>query len=575
MPVPMDVILVQAVDDWLQINPQGKMSGSSGPIPDRPKIKSNIVDQTRLIIDAQNALLPKGDRIKPPNKLENIQIARIIYKVERVERISCSETKHEDELDLLGVYQESGENEGTYDASNTALNQLIAEYNCMAGERDEDAVRHYLKRDLKAKMRCMNPDLIPVNNGIFDYKNKVLLPFSPDKIFLTKSSVDYNPNAQNITIRNPKDGTTWDLESWVAGLSDDPEIVNLLWEILGAINRPFVSWDKSAWFYSAEGCSGKGTFCELLRNLRGKDNYASISLEQFSQRFHLEPLVHASAVICDENDVGTFIDKSANLKAAITNDALLIDRKFKDPITFQFYGLVVQCLNEYPRIKDTSDSFYRRQLFIPFDKCFTGKERKYIKDDYLSRKEVLEYVMFKTLNMNYYELSEPKACQLALRDVKNANDPVREFVDDILPQCRWDLLPFTFLFPLYEKWYKETNPSGMCLGRNKFILQLYNVIQKNPDWECKNKKSPIPTKNLMDGPEPLILKYGLTEWMNPNYRGTDPHNICMPALYKEYRGLVRRVPRNTQSPGYVVAGNEPFSEPHPLTENSYRQNSVD
>lgn len=389
MSAPMDVILIQAVDEWLQANPQGKMNGT---IPDRPKIKSEILERTKLIISAQNLLLPKGDRTKAPNKLENIQIARIIKLVELVERISCSETSHEDELDLLGVYQESGENEGTYDASNTALNQLIAAYNYMAGERDEAAIRHYLKRDLDAKMRCMDPDLIPVNNGIFDYKNKVLLPFSPDKIFLTKSNVDYNPNAKNITIHNPDDGTDWAVESWVSGLSDDPEIVALLWEILGAINRPFISWDKSAWFYSAEGCSGKGTFCELLRNLRGKDNYASISLEQFSKRFHLEPLVHASAVICDENDVGTFIDKSANLKAAITNDALLIDRKFKDPITFQFYGLVIQCLNEYPRIKDTSDSFYRRQLFIPFDKTFTGKERKYIKDDYLSRKEVLEYV---------------------------------------------------------------------------------------------------------------------------------------------------------------------------------------
>lgn len=56
MPVPMDVILVQAVDDWLQVHPQGKMNGT---IPDRPKIKGDIVDQTRLIINAQNALLPK------------------------------------------------------------------------------------------------------------------------------------------------------------------------------------------------------------------------------------------------------------------------------------------------------------------------------------------------------------------------------------------------------------------------------------------------------------------------------------------------------------------------------------
>ena len=180
--------------------------------------------------------------------------------------------------------------------------------------------------------------------------------------------------------------------------------------------------------------------------------------------------------------------------------------------------------------------------------------------------------MYKTLNMDFYKLSEPKSCQLALQDVKKSNDPVREFVEDILPQCRWDLLPFTFLYPIYKKWYAETNPSGTCLGRNKFIHQLYNVIQKNPDWMCESKDIPVHTKDRMDGPEPLILKYGLTDWMNPNYKGPDPHNTCLPALNVEYRGLLRRVPRNTQSPGYVVvAGNEPV----PITDNSLRRNNVD
>ena len=93
----------------------------------------------------------------------------------------------------------------------------------------------------------------------------------------------------------------------------------------------------------------------------------------------LEPLTRATAIIVDENDVGTYIDKAANLKAIITNDAISINRKFKQVISYRFYGFMVQCLNEMPRIKDKSDSFWRRQLFIPFTKCFTGAERKYIK----------------------------------------------------------------------------------------------------------------------------------------------------------------------------------------------------
>ena len=105
----------------------------------------------------------------------------------------------------------------------------------------------------------------------------------------------------------------------------------------------------------------------------------------------LEPMLYSVAIIVDENDVGTYIDKAANLKAIVTGDVIQINRKFKTPIPYQFKGFMVQCLNEMPRVKDKSDSFFRRQLFIPFTKCFTGAERKYIKQDYLKRKEVLEY----------------------------------------------------------------------------------------------------------------------------------------------------------------------------------------
>lgn len=162
-----------------------------------------------------------------------------------------------------------------------------------------------------------------------------------------------------------------------------------------------------------------------------------IALSDFAKGFQLEPLIHANAIIVDKNDVGVYLDKVANLKAVITNNVLLINRKFKTPVSYQVCGLMVQCLNKYPRIRDTSDSSYRRQLFIPFDKCFTGRARKYIKDDYLNRKEVLKYVLFKVLNMDYYKFDEPEACKGMMADCKEYNNPVQSFVEDIIPETVW------------------------------------------------------------------------------------------------------------------------------------------
>ena len=136
----------------------------------------------------------------------------------------------------------------------------------------------------------------------------------------------------------------------------------------------------------------------------------------------------ALAVFTDENSVGNYLEESEELKAAITHDVVHIEQKGKDIIDFIFHGLIVQCINQLDRTRDKSDSFYRRLLIVPFDKTFTGAERKYIKHDYLNRKDVLEYVLYRVLHMNHYEFSEPKACRMALGVFKEENETVLQFV---------------------------------------------------------------------------------------------------------------------------------------------------
>ena len=109
-------------------------------------------------------------------------------------------------------------------------------------------------------------------------------------------------------------------------LHDNPDIIELFWQIVAASIRPNTRWNKSAWLYSETGNNGKGSLCALIRNVCGPGTHASIPISEFTKEFGLEPLLRISAIITDENDVGAFIDKAANLKACITNDVVLINR---------------------------------------------------------------------------------------------------------------------------------------------------------------------------------------------------------------------------------------------------------
>lgn len=503
--------------------------------PEDPNVAANASLKDRFPNQKQ-----PSDRFRKLKKLEPYQIANIMATLHGASRIATSGINADPDYDIIAMYQTEGENKGIYVTSEDELRKLARSYNYTLSAKEFTEIMISLRDMVPRKARSTNRDLIAVNNGIFDYHNKILMDFDPEYVFMTKSHVNFVPNAQNPIIKMP-DNEMWDVESWLNDLSDDPEIVQLLWEILGAIIRPNVSWNKSAWLYSENGNNGKGTLCALMRNLCGAGAYASIPLKDFGKDFMLEPLTRASAVIVDENDVGTYIDQAANLKAVITNDIISINRKFKTPVVYQFYGFMVQCMNEFPKVKDRSDSFYRRQLFIPMNKRFEGIERKYIKDKYLYQDDVLEYVLFKVLNdTDYYSLSEPEACRRVLAEYKEFNDPIRQFFNELEEMSVWTLLPYTFIYDVYKKWFQKNQPSGTIISKNPFLREIKQLTEHSKVFYIADGDPSVRPNGRMDYPEPLIYEYGVDTWMDKTYKGSDPNKISLPdTMGKTYRGLQR------------------------------------
>lgn len=502
------------------------------------KISDEVTQDIEGYIVLENVSRGKGYGLKIPETLPHSVTADLMAAMFPIRCVACAGLEADEKFDLLCLYQTDGPDAGTYVEGDNALYRLAIRYNRQLTKAGFNEVCRRLRGTVPRVPRTMDPDLVAVNNGIFNFRTKELLPFSPDYVFLAKSHVDYDPDAVNVTIHNSVDGTDWDVESWIESLSDDWEIVELIWQIMSAIVRPFVRWDKSAWFYSEEGNNGKGTLCALLRRLCGETAVATIPISDFGKDFMLEPITRATAIIVDENDVGTFIDKAANLKATVTGDAIRINRKGLTPISYRFFGFMVQCVNEMPRFKDKSNSFYRRQMVVPFTKCFTGRERKYIKSDYLKRPEVLRYVLYRVLNMDHYELSNPAACQAVLREYQTYNDPVRQFFQDVETRFAWNALPFEFLYDLYKAWSSRYNPSGTLQGRNTFQKEIRNVAKCSTMWYPAPDR--FRTKHMMDAPEPMIVEFNLTDWMNPNATASSNPDVLARTCPKDrYRGLLR------------------------------------
>ena len=547
MALPTNIISETAVLEELD-----RLGSVAAREMDPGELTARLLARINSAIVAENARDKTHNRpqIKrsPIEKLDFHCIALVLRRLFHVINLSPSAGNTDPDMDLLAIYDDdpASANYGTYQTSLRVLRRMARAYCRNLTTNDFDQLIADLQDHAPRRTRGSDRDLIAVKNGIFNYSTKQLMNFDPEQIFLSKVAVNYRADAENPVITHPEDGTVWDIESWMGTLSDDPEVVELLWEIIGAIVRPYVSWNRSAWFYSEQGNNGKGTLVELMRNICGPQSYASIALTDFSKDFMLEPLTRANAILVDENDVGTFIDRAANLKAIITNDVISINRKFKAPIAYQFYGFMVQCLNEFPKIRDKSESFYRRQLFVPFTQCFTGAERRYIKDDYIQRTDVLEYALKRVLHMDYYELSTPDAVVSVLDEYKEFNDPIRAFWNEFQHQFVWDMLPTNFLYDLYKAWLEKTMPSSKPQGRNTFVKDLVTLVNANSNnWECPDPTAYIRPASRMSGAEPLIAEYALEEWYNPKVRNTRSANaatLSQPALKQSYRALTRKQP---------------------------------
>ena len=132
----------------------------------------------------------------------------------------------------------------------------------------------------------------------------------------------------------------------------------------------------------------------------------------------------------------------------------------------------------------------------------------------------------------------PDACSALLDDFRVANDPVRQFLDDILIRATWDVLPWQFVFDLYRHWFIRNNPSGRCQSRKSLINDVKGIISDYEGWDYSDNPVSVPDE-MYDTPEGLIGIYDVREWEEPGYRGSNPNRSHLYRGSKRTRGLVR------------------------------------
>lgn len=496
----LDEVLAQDHADWPRLNDDQAMKD----------LHDELLDRTNGAISGANAVRDRDERIIKLRMLLPEQVMLVELRLGYVIRV-CEDVGEARSRDILAVYSDEGDSRGTYLTdpddieraiyrvepllSNVGLNTTLRKLFTAAGE------------DPYRKVRTKDPDLIPMNNCVLRYSSREILQFDPEWVFLAKFGTNLVRGKKHPVLVGD-DGVRFNIFEWAEDLFDgDKERAKLVWQVVGAMLRQFHPWNTAILPYSDKGNNGKGTVAEMLVNIAGPSNVATLPLNKMSKDFMMDVVIGKAAIISDENDVGGFLDQAAEFKSLVTGDPMLVNRKGLRPVRHAFRGLVVQCLNELPRVKDKTDSFYRRLTFIPFDKSFTGQEKKWIKERFMRDPDLLEFIVsYVLLEMDQYdELIRPAASVELMDEYRAHNDSVREFWTEYrgaFTESQWRFIPTLYAYHVFKAWQKEVNPAGKQLSMKAFATQFKATLGNDPVWEPPGKEAVV-VDGLMDGPVPV------------------------------------------------------------------------
>jgi len=145
----------------------------------------------------------------------------------------------------------------------------------------------------------------------------------------------------------------------------------LLFEIIGYTLYPRYDLHKAIMLVG-DGSNGKSTFLRLVKTILGPRNVSSIALQDLvdpEKRFTIAELYHKLANIYADLP-STALRETGKFKILTGEDAITVDRKFKDPITFVNYAKLIFSANELPEVHDTTHAFWRRWIVVEFPNRF-------------------------------------------------------------------------------------------------------------------------------------------------------------------------------------------------------------
>lgn len=343
-----------------------------------------------------------------------------------------------------------------------------------------------------------DPNILNINNGLFNLKSKDLQPHTPYYHSFTRIPVTYKPDAA-YTFNEQGEPKITDagrqIKRFIADIVPH-DCIDLIFEMAGYCLYPNTGYDM-AFILTGSGANGKGTLLRVIRSMLGKTNVSAESAQDLSDnRFRVAQLFGKLANICADLP-NTPINDSSVLKRIISGDEITGEMKNQKPFDFSPYSTILFSANEVPRSRDRTHAYYRRWKIIPFPNQFDSKNKIVNLEDKLSTPETLSAffnLAIEGIN-NVFQRNEfisSPSTEKQMSKYKEANDSVFAFIDENLAEEIGNSVKREDVYNNYKEWCQEAG--NHPVSRQKFNDQLpqhihsaektreFNGVKKEEVW---------------------------------------------------------------------------------------------
>lgn len=341
-----------------------------------------------------------------------------------------------------------------------------------------------------------NKYLIAFKNGVYDFKNFCFRDGQPEDYLSVRTNIDYidYKSIDHLAVRKVID--------FFRKVLPDDDVREYFFDVAcqvfigGNEDRHFVIW-------TGTGSNGKSITQQFFQNMLGKMavkiSTALITGKKLDLGKPNPELARTDDgvrwLVLDEPSKGEKIT-TGTLKQITGNDSFFARGLYKDGHDIvPMFKLIMIC-NELPDIQDPDEACWDRIRVIPFESKFVNesecpdtyaeqiKQKTFLKDLEFSNKidEMLSpfayYLIHHLKRLNKKNWKTPNKVLVATNVYKddNTDDPVSEFVDEMLQKSKNGEILFDVLHNTYYDWFSRNYPHKEYKKKKTITLKLFGKV---------------------------------------------------------------------------------------------------